>query len=136
MAPSDEPSFEKRIADDLRQSFPDSLTEINADGFRPDLVIRQGTQTAVIEIKTGNPQLPLPSSTNVRMLILRDKLRERFGDVLPVIVTNYILDDSDRKDMHASGIKVVNIEKSTYGSKSISNAVAKILDEAGAGITT
>ena len=126
---SDEPGFEQRIADDLRESFPDSLAQVNADGFRPDLVIRSGNRVAIIEIKTGDPELPLPSSANVRMLILRDKLRIMFGDVVPVIVTNYMLDDAERKEMMAGGIKVVDIQEATYDPKLLSGEVAKIFGQ-------
>jgi hypothetical protein len=93
------------------------------------LVIAQGQRVAVIEIKTGDSTLPLPSSANAQMLILKDGARTRFegAEVVPVLVTNYLVDDADRKELKDGGIQLLTIQSSTYDSEALSAKLEQIL---------
>jgi hypothetical protein len=123
------PRLHERVTEDLKRNFANALLEFGTDEFRPDLVIRSGNYVAMVEIKTGDPELPLPSSANVQMLILKDKVQKQFGEVVPILVTNYVLDEADRREMSADGIKVIDIQGSTYDSKAVSEKLAEIFVE-------
>jgi len=123
------PRLHERVTADLKKSFANALLEFGDDPFRADLVIRSGNRVGVIEIKTGDPELPLASSTNVQMLIMRDKVQKQFGEVVPILVTNYLLDETDRREMSAGGIKVIDIKESSYDSNAISKKLREILDD-------
>jgi|ERR1700677_222174 hypothetical protein len=129
------PRLHERVTEDLRTNFASALVEFGAEKFRPDLVIRSGKRVAIVEIKTGDPELPLPSSTNVQMLILKDAVQKRFGEVVPILVTNYLLDEADRREMTAGGIKVIDIQGSSYDSSAVSKKVIAILDDSDSSLT-
>ncbi|MGA2411406.1 MAG: hypothetical protein ABSG46_13580 [Candidatus Binataceae bacterium] len=124
------PRLHERITAGLMGAYPDALIEPGVDKFRADMVIRSGSRVAMIEIKTGDPESPLPSSANVQMLILKDRIQRQFMDVVPVLITNYRLDESDYEEMSASGIKVIDIEGSVYDSKAVANKLNAILSDA------
>ncbi len=119
----------ERISGDLKAKFRDRFVECNARNFAPDFVIRNDQRVAVIEIKTGDPSLPLPSSANTQMLILKDDALTKLGfqDVVPVLVTNYQIDDADRKELETGGIKIITIQGSTYDSKALSDELEAIV---------
>lgn len=119
----------ERISEDLRAKFRDRFVESKARDFAPDFVIRNDQRVAVIEIKTGDPSLPLPSSANTQMLILKDNAQTKLGfrDVVPVLVTNYLIDDADRKELEIGGIKVIIIQDPTYDSKALSDKIEGIV---------
>lgn len=119
----------ERISEDLKMKFHDRFVECNARDFAPDFVIRNDQRIAVVEIKTGDPSLPLPSSANTQMLILKDNALTKLGfrDVVPVLVTNYLIDEADRKELEAGGIRVVSIQGSTYDPKALSDELEGIV---------
>jgi hypothetical protein len=100
-APTRSLRLRERVNQDLTDKFRDRFVQCATRDFSPDLVIAQGQRVAVIEIKTGDSTLPLPSSANAQMLILKDGARTRFegAEVVPVLVTNYLVDDADRKEL-------------------------------------
>ena len=111
-------SLHERVRAGLAQSFPGSLSNFSLGPSEADIVVHQGKRVAVFEVKTGDPDLPLPSSTSAQMLLLREQVRQQFpeGDVeeiLPVVVTNYKVSPNDQKELEHQGIKVVRIDPST-----------------------
>ncbi len=119
----------ERVSGDLRKNFREVLIEERVGEFTPDLVIRHGGHVTVVEVKTGDPTMPLPSSANVQMLILKDGVRKWLGEeVVPVLVTNYRIDEADQKEMADSGIKIIAIQGLNYDSKSLSKKVSEIVE--------
>jgi hypothetical protein len=107
-----------------------------------DATIRQGDRVAVIEVKTGDPDLPLPSSTSAQMLILADQARGLFGpdevrEVLPVLVTNYQISQTDRQELESQGIKIVPIASAgkLYNAANFSSEIANIVGFADHGLS-
>lgn len=119
----------ERIGEDLKTKFGEQIVEHRVPDFSPDFVIHNDDRIGVIEISTGDPTLPLPASANTRMLNLKDgaaKLGLR-GVVVPVLVTNYLLDPSDRKELESGGIKIIAIKGPSYDSKVFSDQLEGIL---------
>lgn len=100
----------QRVSFDLAKHFKGcALGDAGADA-----TIRQGRRLAVIEVKTGDPDLPVPSSTSAQLHLLSYEARrgvEGSGiqEILPVLVTNYRVTEADRKELEIDGIKVVTI---------------------------
>ena len=53
-----------------------SLVKTDETTFQPDLVARSGDRVLLFQIKTGDPELPLPGSANAQMLIFKDLLKK------------------------------------------------------------
>jgi hypothetical protein len=118
-----------RLSKDLAAKFPD-LAEYKTYEFSPDLVIRIGQRIGVIEIKTGDPTLPLPSSANSQMLILKDDATTKLGttEVVPVLVTNYRIDAADREELDNAGIKLIEIQSPQYDSASLFSKIQEVVE--------
>jgi hypothetical protein len=102
-------SLHQRVSTDLAKSFKGcALGDSGADA-----TIRQGGRLAVVEVKTGDPDLPLPSSTSAQLHLLAREASSngQFGiqEIFPVLVTNYRVTDADRKELEIDGIKIVTI---------------------------
>jgi hypothetical protein len=118
----------ERLSKDLDGKFRD-LAEYKTSEFTPDLVIRIDQRVAVIEIKTGDPTLPLPSSANAQMLILKDAAVTSLGavEVVPVLVTNYRIDDADREELENTGIKLIEIDGPKYDSNTLFSKIEEVV---------
>jgi hypothetical protein len=108
-------SLHDRVRTVLAQGFKGSFPDYSLGPSEADLLIHQGSRVAVIEVKTGNPDLPLPSSTSAQMLLLKQRVRQKFpeqdvDEVLPVLVTNYKVSSTDQKELEEQGITVVRID--------------------------
>jgi hypothetical protein len=86
---------------------------------------------AVVEVKTGDPGLPLPSSTSAQMLMLTYQARERYPgkEVLPVLITNYRVSEDDERELKQQGIKLVPVTATypMYGPRTFSRHFAEIV---------
>src|SRR5579872_1343319 len=84
----------ERISEDLKNNFHELLIESDKSNFMPDVLIRSGDRVVVVEVKTGDPGQPLPSSANVQMLILKESASRSLegAEIVPVLVTNYKID--------------------------------------------
>lgn len=124
----------ERLSEDLKRTVEKhegtTLMDVGKTDFEPDLLFRSGEQLVFVEVKTGDPSLPLPSSANAQMLILKDTIQERHKStkITPVLVTNYSVDDADRKELLYGGIKVVTIHGSSYDTKELSEELVKIIN--------
>jgi hypothetical protein len=119
----------ERIGDEVKAKFGARIVANRVADFAPDFVIHSDDRIGVIDISTGDPTLPLPASANTRMLNLKHgaaKLGLR-GVVVPVLVTNYLLDPSDRTELEAGGVKIITIKGPTYDSKALSDQLDGIL---------
>jgi hypothetical protein len=105
------PSLHERLRVDLAQGFKDAESDFALGSSAADLVIKQGKQVAIVEVKTGDPELPLPSSTSSQMRLLSYQARELFPEkeVLPVLITNYRVSEDDEKEFKEQGIKLVSV---------------------------
>jgi cold shock CspA family protein len=127
-------SLHERVRRGLVQGLRGSVADYALKSSDADLLVHQGPLVAVFEVKTGDPDLPLPSSTSARMLLLKDQVREQFPKenvekVVPVLVTNYNVSASDQKELEDQGIKVVHIDASlggSYGFEEFSRNVANL----------
>jgi hypothetical protein len=111
-------SLHDRVRTSLAQGFKRSLSDYS----EADLLIHQGPRVAVVEVKTGDPDLPLPSSTSSQMLLLKQQIRLKFPgqdvqEVLPVLVTNYKVSAEDQKELEDQGITVVRIDPGSSSSQ-------------------
>jgi hypothetical protein len=81
-----------------------------------DAVIEQGDKVAIVEVKTGDPEFSLPSSTSPRMRLLKDlaAATEQFKGktIIPVVVTNHRVGDAEKKQLDDAGIKLVPLSGS------------------------
>jgi hypothetical protein len=115
-AASDAPSAGKDLHDSVLSvisgRFPDCEVSEVGRAARPDLVLRIGDKIAAVEVKTGDPELPLPSSTIAQMHLLTDSVKDGFGGkaVTPVLVTNYLISESDELELKDAGIQVIHFE--------------------------
>lgn len=113
-------SLHDRVRASLEKGFRKSLrSDEDLGAFTPDLLIHQGERVAVVEVKTGDPELPLPSSAPSQMLLLQRQAREKFSgrahEILPVLVTNYKVSEDDEKELDGLGVKVVRIASDSQG---------------------
>src|SRR5258708_6501675 len=69
-------SLHDRVRASLAQGFKGSLPDYSLGSSEADLLIHQGPRVAVFEVKTGDPELPLPSSTSTQMLLLKQRVRQ------------------------------------------------------------
>jgi hypothetical protein len=111
-----------RIGEDLKANFNERLIDCVSFDFAPDFIVRDGNRVAVIELKIGDPTFPLPASANVQMLNLKDGALKRglSQRIVPVLVTNYQVDDADRRELESGGIRLFTIEGSNYNGKALS----------------
>ena len=129
---SGSPSLHERVRTGLVQGFKGSLSDDPMGLSNADLLIQQGGRVAVVEVKTGDPELPLPSSTTAQMLLLKQQTRQRFPEaevqeVLPVLVTNYNVSPDDEKELEDQGIKVLRIDPAgSYDVGKFSRQVASL----------
>ena|SRR5258708_852578 len=127
-------SLHDRVRASLAQGFKGSLPDYSLGSSEADLLIHQGPRVAVFEVKTGDPELPLPSSTSTQMLLLKQRVRQKFSgedvqEVLPVLVTNYQVSPKDQRELEDQGITVVRIDpssSSSYVSGEFSRYVASL----------
>ena|SRR3984893_2976533 len=128
---SNRSSLHERLRLELAQAFQDSVSDVALGSSAADLVIKRGEQVAVVEVKTGDPGLPLPSSTSSQMLMLTYQARERFPgkEVLPVLITNYRVSEDDEKELKQQGIKLVSVTATypVYGPENLSSQFAEIV---------
>jgi hypothetical protein len=108
-------SLHERVRLELAQGFKGSLSNASSAA---DLLVHQGSRVAVFEVKTGDPELPLPSSTSAQMLLLKREILQLFPgqEVLPVLVTNYRVSPEDQKELEGQDIKVVRINPASSSS--------------------
>src|ERR1700726_234187 len=93
-------SLHERVRIGLAQGFKGSISDFSLGPSEADLLVHQGPRVAVFEVKTGDPDLPLPSSTSAQMLLLKEQVRQQFPaqdieEVVPVVVTNYKVSPDD-----------------------------------------
>jgi hypothetical protein len=113
-------SLHERVRSGLAEGFRGSLSESSLGPSDADLLVHQGPRVAVFEVKTGDPDLPLPSSTSAQMLLLKEQVRQQFPEkdveeVVPVVVTNYKVTPDDQKELADQGIMVVQIDPAASG---------------------
>ncbi len=116
-------SFHDQIAHGLAEVFSDAKIEPSSIA---DVIIDQGERIVIVEVKTGDPDLPLPSSALAQMkLAVQDaqrKLEQRPLDkeVVPIIVTNYKVYPEQQQELKEDGITVVSLKSSSDFAKVVS----------------
>ena len=126
------PSLSQRVCKDLRQKFGDQIVDLNSTDFAPDLVIRDDKSALLIEFKMGDSTQPLPASANAQMLTLKEKAIGELGnakiaEIVPVIVTNYEIDDADRGELKKAGIELIRVTDKSYDSKAVSDRIEALV---------
>lgn len=126
-------SLHERVRTGLVQEFKGSLSEDPMGLSNADLLIQQGGRVAVVEVKTGDPELPLPSSTTAQMVLLEaagaaEVPRGRSPGSSPVLITNYNVSPNDEKELEGQGIKVLRIGPAdSYDAGKFSRQVASLI---------
>jgi len=125
-------NWHERISLDLAQNFHVDDQMIEPSGA--DLAIREGSRVAVVEVKTGDPNLPLPSSTASQMRMYVADVQKKVDpaqemEVFPVLVTNYQVSSADRQELADQGIKIVEISpaESLYDRNAFFNSFSSIV---------
>ena len=124
--------FEQKLSEltsRLSVRFPKAV-KANVDFGRSfaDIVIERPGRIIVAELKSGDPKLPLPSSTIPQMEFFVAQAHNRYPgcDIVPVVVTNYDVSETDKRALDREGVKILNI-----ASGSIDTMVADFLKQAG-----
>jgi hypothetical protein len=111
------PTLHDRVLAGLAEAIPGSRADFSLGSSEADLLVHQGRRVAGFEVKTGDPDLPLPSSTSAQMLLLKEQVQQQLleedpdvEEVLPVVVTNYKVTPADRKELEEQGITLVFID--------------------------
>lgn len=123
-------NLHERVRFDLTEQFGGSASYAER-APSADVVILQGPRVAVVEIKIGDPSLPLPSSTSSQMHLLAKEAKRNFSEdsVIPVLVTNYSVTPGDRKELEDEGVTIVPLAPalSGYDSQRFSREFARIV---------
>lgn len=108
------PSLRDSIRENLSQKYQQSTYDYDLGPSAADLVIEQGDAVAIVDVKTGDPELSLPSSTSPRMRVLKDLAEKKFigKTIIPVVVTNYRVGDSEKEQLAIDGVKLVALSGS------------------------
>lgn len=105
---------ENEIIQAISQLLPSTRREVAlADGMA-DAIIQQGDRVILIEVKTGNSRYPLPSSTHSQMRQYISEVQDLYKEhrVVPLVVTNYVVDSEMKAELEADGIKVIEVRNS------------------------
>jgi hypothetical protein len=137
-SPRQSASLHDRVLAGLAEALPGSRSDFSSGSSEADLLVQQGSRVAVFEIKTGDPDLPLPSSTSAQMLRLKEQVQQQFladepkvEEVLPVVVTNYKVTPADRKELEEQGIKLVLIDSASARNYDFSNFSRRVAELTG-----
>jgi len=125
-------TLSQRVRNDLKQRFEGHILNLYSADFAPDLVIRNNKSALVLQFKlTTDPSQPLPASANSSMLMLKDKAQDQIpnAEIVPVLVTNYQVDDVDRVELRNAGIRVIDINSKTYDPKHFSAQLEKLTEQ-------
>ena len=122
-------NLHERLRVDLARGFSGSQLDFDLGPSAADLVIRQEPRLAIVEVKTGDPGLPLPSSTSSQMRLLAYQARQKFPgqEVVPVLITNYRVSADDEQELKDQGIKLVSMAESAYEPHTFSRYFAEIV---------
>jgi len=87
----------------------------------PDLFFKlpESDRVALVELKFGDPGLPLPSSTSSQIRLLKESMSQQSGGESPtsIVVTNYNVFPEQREELAANGIKLVTVPRDADISK-------------------
>ena len=108
-----EESLHDRLLAALTGEFGEAVINSRFAKIVPDLCLRlPGTDRfGVVELKIGDPSLPLPSSTTTQIIRLVQGMdpEQSGARPTPVVVTNYLVDENQKKDLEANNIKLVRL---------------------------
>ena len=122
---------EQELSDNLLQrlteKFPGAVKANVAFGKSyADLVLERPEGVIVAEVKTGDPELPLPSSTVAQMDFFVQHAKTAYPGckIIPVVLTNYGVSESDKQVLDREGVKVVSV-----GSGSLDSILENLLKQ-------
>jgi hypothetical protein len=113
-----EPRLHEKIIGSLIQGFGGAIIEPTVQGIEPDLLLRIGNKVVLIEVKTGDPTLPLPSSTASQMKLLAGEAQRFLAgqdlelELDSVLLTNYKIFPDQKAELLDGGIKVMDLPAS------------------------
>jgi hypothetical protein len=113
----------------LSERFPRAIkSNVSLGNSFADLVVESPGRIVVAEFKTGDPELPLPSSTIPQMGFFVEQAHSRYPgcEIVPIVVTNYAVSESDKKALGKEGVKILSV-----ASGSIDMIVADFLQQTG-----
>jgi len=96
----------------LNEKFPDAVkANVPFGNSFADLVIERPDKVIVAELKTGDPGLPLPSSTYPQMGLFIEQARTRYPgrEIVPLVLTNYGISDADKKVLGDEGVQILDV---------------------------
>jgi hypothetical protein len=105
----------------LSEDLGSSVLPKDPSQITPDLSFRlpDSDRVALVELKFGDPGLPLPSSTSSQIRLLMKSMKQQSGGENPtsIVVTNYKVFPDQQKELAANGIKLVTVSKDVDISK-------------------
>jgi hypothetical protein len=92
------------------------------EGAAPDLVYKDKDSVLLIEVKTGDPSLPMLSGTPGQMRSYADAARHRFlaKRIVSIVVTNQQVPDPMREELKSSGVQIVALKDRSKLSEEVS----------------
>lgn len=107
-------SLHDRLVDSLTTNFANFVVGPNGPDTGADILLRMGNKVVLVEVKAGDPGLPLPSSTLSQMKLLAQQTRNILGhqDLDSVVVTNHRVFPEQQAELAASGVKVMSVPSS------------------------
>ncbi len=102
-------SLYEQIAQSLKSAYGDEcrLEVALGENFVADAVIQEGEKVAMIEIKTGDSDLPLPASTPSQMADFAKTAKVQFGrQVIPILMTNYNVPEQLKTELENQGVSI------------------------------
>jgi hypothetical protein len=133
MAEGRETSLFGKIARGLAESFPehcqlDVLLSSPEKNLYADAVVEEADRFAMVEVKVGDPDLPLPFSTPSQVRTQVAEARKRLGpDVIPVLVTNYEIPEVLKSEMESDGVKILSLPDSRDALADLGKQFAKLV---------
>ncbi len=114
-------SLRDALLDALSDDLGSSVLPTDPSQVAPDLCFKvpESDRVALVELKFGDPGLPLPSSTSSQIRLLRKSMSQQSGGKSPtsIVVTNYTVFPDQRKELAANGIKLVTVSNDVDISK-------------------
>ena len=128
----DSPAAAETLLASLSNRFPGAVAaNVPFGDSVADFVITNPDRIIVVELKTGDPELPLPSSTVPQMRRFKTAALSGCSGrrVIPLVVTNYQVSESDMSALKKEGVRIVSVMSPPDVEARVSEFVQEMKDE-------
>jgi hypothetical protein len=136
-----EKSFRDRILEVLAEQLGSSVLNAQPSQTAPDFCFQLPgmDHPAIVELKIGDPELPLPSSTLSQVRLMMESIRQTGVSPTAIVVTNYQVYPSQKEELESNGIKLVTVSPKAGMAKiveEIKSAAGGVVEIGGGAATT